>query len=129
MQLHTALTCKGHHACPPVLQPSQLHPATFPRPSPPPLLQTRTISPVAGRYYEFSLASDGSLGVVELDGDGHRLQLLDPGEGAACGSWGAELPVRLRELHSHWLSRWAAVGVEGQRVVRGSASMGSEGCS
>ncbi len=48
-----------------------------------------------------------------------RLQLLDAleegqkgsdggssgGGGARCGLWGRELPVRLRELHSHWLSR------------------------
>ena len=62
----------------------------------------RTISPVQGCFYEFSVAPSGSLGVVEVDSQGLRLQLLEPG-----GAWGAELPVRLRELHSHWLSRWA----------------------
>ncbi len=46
-----------------------------------------------------------------------RLELLDPWEGQQgagggvgargppCGTWGDQLPVRLRELHSHWISR------------------------
>lgn len=44
--------------------------------------------------------------VTEIDpARGLRLQLLDPGDGAACSGWGGALPVRLRELHSHWLCR------------------------
>ena len=35
----------------------------------------------------------------------NELELLDPGTEMACAPWGAELPERLRELHSHWLWR------------------------
>lgn len=66
----------------------------------------RSVSPVKGRFYEFFMTSDNQLVVVEVDQAGQRLQLLDVGDGAACGKWGAELPQRLRELYSHWLSRW-----------------------
>ncbi len=46
-----------------------------------------------------------------------RLELLDPLEGgeageAACGAWGGRLPVRLRQLHSHWISRWVPFGFQ-----------------
>ncbi len=34
-----------------------------------------------------------------------QLELLDAGEDAACSGWGETLPVRLRQLHSHWLCR------------------------
>lgn len=36
-----------------------------------------------------------------------RLELLDVGADVACDPWGRELPVRLREMHSHWLCRQA----------------------
>ena len=36
-----------------------------------------------------------------------RLELLDVGQDGLCGQWGRELPLRLRELCSHWLCRWA----------------------
>ena len=58
-----------------------------------------------------SLALDGELVVWEEeeeaqeDGGRRRLQLLDPGDDFGCGAWGVELPQRLRELHSHWISR------------------------
>jgi hypothetical protein len=70
----------------------------------------RTTSPVGGCFYEFSTEPGGGLVVVEIDEQQHILQLLDVGEGQCCGEWGAELPVRLRELHSHWLDRWVGVG-------------------
>ncbi|KAL4434356.1 hypothetical protein ABPG75_000797 [Micractinium tetrahymenae] len=84
----------------------------------------RTVGPVAGRNYEFWLAGqDGSQLVVieeaELPaqeggsgaaggsrgGGKRRLQLLDVGADCGGGGWGRELPVRLREMHSHWLDR------------------------
>jgi hypothetical protein len=61
----------------------------------------RIISPVRGCFYEFSMDATGGLVVVEIDNCGRRMEALDQG----CGEWGAELPVRLRELHSHWLCR------------------------
>lgn len=85
----------------------------------------RTVGPVAGRNYEFWLAGKDSsqLVVIEeavlpgLEGDGgaasgdaagrkRRMQLLHVGADCSGGGWGAELPVRLLELHSHWLDRW-----------------------
>jgi hypothetical protein len=84
----------------------------------------KTIRAIKGRHYDFFAvaASEGGGGqqqqlvVVEVErlaaGGGvqvleERLELLDVGEGSSCGAWGRELPVRLRELHSHWLSRSA----------------------
>lgn len=76
----------------------------------------QTIKPVGGRYYDFCLSSSSSsgsgggggssgvLGITELDGT-LRLQLLDVGADGGGGAWGSELPVRLREMHSHWLCR------------------------
>lgn len=68
----------------------------------------RSLAPVRGCFYEFHLAADGGLVAVEVDGSGNRLELLDVGgEGCPCPGWGDELPPRLREMHSHWLCRWA----------------------
>jgi hypothetical protein len=73
----------------------------------------QTIKPIKGRFYDFYLADGGQaseLVVVEVDKDrGQRLQLLDVGVDGKCGEWGKELPVRLRRLYSHWLSRYAHV--------------------
>lgn len=67
----------------------------------------RSLAPVRGCFYEFHLAADGGLVAVEVDGSGNRLELLDVGgEGCPCPGWGAQLPPRLREMHSHWLCRW-----------------------
>jgi hypothetical protein len=66
----------------------------------------KTTSPVGGCFYEFSMEPGGGLVVVEIDEQQRIMQLMDVGEGQCCGEWGAELPVRLRELHSHWLDRW-----------------------
>jgi hypothetical protein len=78
----------------------------------------QTIKPVQGRFYEFFQAAAASgqlqLVVVEVerraaDGGGQqqvveeRLELLEVD--ASSGAWAGELPVRLHELHSHWLSR------------------------
>ena len=64
----------------------------------------RTLRPVHGRMYSFTLGDGGQLLVEERDpAQRVTLQLLDPKDD--CGSWGCELPVRLRELHSHWLCR------------------------
>lgn len=65
----------------------------------------QTTRPVRKRFYEFSLAKDGDLVIVEIDERGNKLQLLDVGENCGCGAWGQQLPVRLRELYSHWLCR------------------------
>lgn len=70
---------------------------------------------VNGCIYEFYLAAATGAGpsgqteglvITEVDRQsGQRLQLLDVYEGDGCGLWGQQLPVRLRQLHSHWLSR------------------------
>ena len=80
--------------------------------------QLETIRPIEGRFYRFNLVQhtpqdQGQLVVTEIDPtqpDAGRLelQLLDPGAGDACGSWGNELPVRLRQMHSHWFDRCVA---------------------
>lgn len=83
--------------------------------------QLETIRPIEGRFYRFNLvpAGDstqpGQLVITELDptqqGAGRlELQLLDPGADHGCAGWGADLPVRLREMHSHWYCRWAPLG-------------------
>jgi hypothetical protein len=69
----------------------------------------QTIKPVKGRFYDFYMADrqqQSELVVEEVDRSrGQRLQLLDVGVDGRCGEWGEELPVRLREQYSHWLSR------------------------
>ena len=64
----------------------------------------RSISPVCGCFYKFWLTKGGGLHVVEEEAEtGLRLELLD----SSAGSWASELPMRLRALHAHWLSRYA----------------------
>ncbi|PNH12759.1 hypothetical protein TSOC_000243 [Tetrabaena socialis] len=67
----------------------------------------QALRPMYGRLYDFQLSADGQqLTIIEVDKEhGVQLELLDGGSDYACGKWGAELPVRLRELHSHWLNR------------------------
>ncbi|MEW5310745.1 MAG: hypothetical protein WDW38_002512 [Sanguina aurantia] len=66
----------------------------------------QTVKPVGGCYYDFFLAAAGVLVVTEVDRlRGVELELLDVGRDGLCGSWGAQLPVRLREMHSHWVCR------------------------
>ncbi|GAB4822814.1 hypothetical protein N2152v2_009860 [Parachlorella kessleri] len=65
----------------------------------------RSINPVNGHFYEFAMSTSGELVVTELDERRRRLELLDVGADRQCGEWGTELPPRLKELHSHWLSR------------------------
>lgn len=62
----------------------------------------RTTRATNGRFYEFLRRSgDGEVVIEEIDeGLGIRLQLLRHD-----GSWAKDLPVRLRTIHSHWLSR------------------------
>eukprot|EP00798_Chlamydomonas_sp_ICE-L_P016734 gene16734-23004_t len=59
--------------------------------------------------YNFSMVGGTLVVTEELAGQGHQshLELLDVGDvkTAPCGLWGAELPVRIRQLHSHWLCR------------------------
>jgi hypothetical protein len=67
----------------------------------------RTVRPLNGCFYEFFLHRDGRLGVSEMSPHSpHPLELLDGTEDGAA-AWGAQLPARLRELHSHWLCRAA----------------------
>ena len=57
-----------------------------------------------GCFYEFCRRA-GRLCVFEQPagcGTEERLELLDSSTATA---WGGELPVRLRELYSHWLHR------------------------
>jgi hypothetical protein len=64
----------------------------------------RTVRPLNGCFYEF-FVSAGRLGVSETSPHApHPLELLDGTEGGVA-AWGAQLPARLRELHSHWLCR------------------------
>ncbi len=67
----------------------------------------RTLRPIHGRVYAFTLDGEGELKIDERDPEqgGVTLQLLDPGQDFDCGDWGGELPVRMRELHSHWYCR------------------------
>ncbi len=81
--------------------------------------EQRTTRTIGGRYYEFlllrtSTSSDDNtqepeLRVYELqfhgDAERWRLELLDVGADMGCGTWGKELPIRLRHMHSHWLCR------------------------
>jgi hypothetical protein len=79
--------------------------------------QLETIRPIEGRFYRFNLVlTDGNTGpgqlvITELDPTQPdcgllELQLLDTGAGDSCAGWGDQLPVRLREMHSHWYCRW-----------------------
>jgi hypothetical protein len=69
----------------------------------------RTVRPLAGWVYEFFMHRDGKLFVKELppqksEDAASELELMD-GTPDGIAEWGAELPIRLRELHSHWLCR------------------------
>ncbi|GLC49187.1 thioredoxin-disulfide reductase [Pleodorina starrii] len=63
------------------------------------------------RRYRFALGTSTEeqgrrLVITEIDPRvGVELELLDVGADGRCGQWGAQLPTRLRELHSHWLCR------------------------
>ncbi|KAG2451920.1 hypothetical protein HYH02_003695 [Chlamydomonas schloesseri] len=73
----------------------------------------QTLRKVRGRLYDFRLCAatpgqaHSQLVITEVDVErgGERLELLDAGADSSCRGWGEQLPVRLRELHSHWLSR------------------------
>eukprot|EP00198_Chlamydomonas_reinhardtii_P008814 XP_001698151.1 predicted protein [Chlamydomonas reinhardtii] len=77
----------------------------------------QTLRTVRGRLYDFRLcaaAADEQLAqlvITEVDAEhgGERLELLDAGADSSCRGWGEQLPVRLRGLHSHWLSRQRGV--------------------
>jgi hypothetical protein len=84
--------------------------------------QLETIRPIEGRFYRFNLVlTDGNTGpgqlvITELDPTQPdcgllELQLLDTGAGDSCAGWGDQLPVRLREMHSHWYCRCVCGGV------------------
>ncbi|KAG2441624.1 hypothetical protein HXX76_003244 [Chlamydomonas incerta] len=77
----------------------------------------QTLRKVRGRLYDFRLCAaaagqqQAQLVITEEDVEngGERLELLDTGPDSSCRGWGEELPVRLRELHSHWLNRQRGV--------------------
>ena len=96
--------------------------------------QLETIRPIEGRFYRFNLVQStpqdqGQLVVTEIDPtqpDAGRLelQLLDPGADDGCSVWGNELPVRLREMHSHWYDRCVTqAGWAGQSQVNTADSL------
>ena len=66
-----------------------------------------TTHPQDGRFnYVFFFTEDDGLAVHEQDQElASSLELLDPGSDLTCGVWGGQLPVRLRELCSHWINR------------------------
>ncbi|KAG2441635.1 hypothetical protein HXX76_003254 [Chlamydomonas incerta] len=72
---------------------------------------------VRGRLYDFRLCAaaagqqQAQLVITEVDAEngGEQLELLDTGPDSSCRGWGEDLPVRLRQLHSHWLSRQRGV--------------------
>lgn len=67
---------------------------------------SETVKPVGGCYFTFWMTGSGALIITEVDEKrGVELQLLDVGKDGLCGAWGLQLPVRLREMHSHWLCR------------------------
>jgi len=63
-----------------------------------------TVRRVGGFLYSFTLKSNGKLCIMETSEDGETLELLD---GTAIGieKWAEEMPTRLKQMHSHWLSR------------------------
>eukprot|EP00798_Chlamydomonas_sp_ICE-L_P004010 gene4010-14090_t len=69
----------------------------------------QTLKPVKGHIYNFSMVGGTLVVTEEVAGQGRHssLELLDVGDvrTAPCTPWGAELPVRIRQLHSHWLCR------------------------
>ena len=66
-----------------------------------------TSQKISGFYYTFFKAESGRLVVTELkplQGDARQRELLDAtAEGIKW--WGADLPERLQQMHSHWLCR------------------------
>eukprot|EP00899_Mesostigma_viride_P019526 jgi/Mesvir1/27575/Mv07320-RA.1 len=60
------------------------------------------------------MSEDGAMSqdCTQSEGRGCLLELLDPRE-----AWASELPVRLRELHSHWLCRDSAIHPDGLPFV------------
>ncbi|GLI61982.1 hypothetical protein VaNZ11_004548, partial [Volvox africanus] len=61
---------------------------------------------INGRRYKFVLGSGGRLVISEVDPEHNvELELLDAETDGQCGQWSAELPPRLRRMHSHWLCR------------------------
>lgn len=71
-----------------------------------------TLRPVGGRSYTFYVDGGGRLEVLEREGNagrasGRRAMELELLDGCAAGieSWGAALPPRLKEMHSHWTCR------------------------
>ena len=69
----------------------------------------KSLRPVNRRLYDFSVSADGrqlTITETDLELDGQvRLELLAVEADGSCGQWGAELPVCLRELYSHWFCR------------------------
>jgi hypothetical protein len=59
---------------------------------------------VMGCRYEFSLTAQNTLIVRETNAEQEVFELLDGTETGVL-TWGSQLPVRLREMHSHWLCR------------------------
>ena len=64
-----------------------------------------TVRPVFGLKYTFFFSPDGKLVIQEVDDTrGVELELLH-GTREGVQTWGAELPERLRTMHSHWHCR------------------------
>lgn len=63
----------------------------------------KTIRPMSGAFYDFLIAGK-ELKISEhvAKSGAPVLELLN---GSSPEQWGGELPVRLRQLHSHWLDR------------------------
>ena len=59
----------------------------------------RTNRPLAGCHYEFLLQGERLI-AKEIGVNGTTFELLE-----SDGSWAAELPERLKKMHSHWLDR------------------------
>ena len=59
----------------------------------------RTNRPLAGCHYEFLLQGERLI-AKEIGVNGTTFELLE-----SEGSWAAELPERLKKMHSHWLDR------------------------
>jgi hypothetical protein len=64
-----------------------------------------TIRSVRGRHYSFSLDSKNQLIVHEQEPSRQEVLVLLDGSKDAVQQWGADLPVRLKEMHSHWYYR------------------------
>jgi hypothetical protein len=55
---------------------------------------------------------------VDVAAANKQLELLDVGSDSLCSPWGGELPVRLQQMHSHWVCRSVGMPVIKYKVAQ-----------